>query len=576
MTFPPFSSSQGEPLLERTVCPLCSSIAVTPFLLREHVPVLTNLLLEHQDAARHIRRGTIHLAVCEQCGFIFNRAFDSAALYNDRYDNSQAYAPSFVQYLDERIRQVLLAKPLQDGCVVEVGCGDGFFLRRLIEAGVGITGYGFDPSYRGSLSMLDGRLHFQSCYYDERCCEIPADLLVCRHVIEHIPQPLPFLAMIRRTLAHSPHARAFFETPTIEWILQNQVIWDIYYEHCSYFAPHTITLALELAGFRVERIEHTFGGQYLWVEATVCQSEQQPANLVMQSGSLPVLAAQFERAEHLCTAYWQSTIQTLRQEGPVALLGAAGKGVTLANLIDPMGALISCIVDVNPQKQHKYLPGTGHPIVPYEELQTRGIASALLLNPNYYEDAVTLLEAHHISVRLVTEKESVPPVVETRMAQRDRSLDFLVARVEQERLAGRTIVFTNGVFDLLHAGHIQFLRYAKTLGDILVVAVDSDISTRQLKGPGRPINHERDRLMLIAALDMVDYSILFESDMLALFIRILRPHIHIKGGDYRGKVSPVADALQEIGGRSVIAPLFSNDLHTSQIIERIVALAARQ
>ncbi len=576
MTFPPFSSSQDEPLPERTLCPLCSSIAVTPFLFRENVPVLTNLLLEHKDAACQIRRGTIHLTVCEQCGFVFNRAFDSAALYDGRYDNSQAYAPSFVDYLDERIRQVLLAKPLPGGCVVEVGCGNGFFLRRLIEADVGTTGYGFDPSYGGPFSMLDGRLHFQPCYYDERCSEIPADILVCRHVIEHIPQPLPFLAMIRQTLAHSPHTRAFFETPTVEWILQNQVIWDIYYEHCSYFAPNTITLALELAGFRVERIEHTFGGQYLWIEATVCQSDQQPANPVIQSGSLPALAAQFERAEHLYTTHWQSIIQTLRQEGPVALLGAAGKGVTLANLIDPTGELISCVVDVNPQKQHKYLPGTGHPIVPYEELQTHGIASALLLNPNYYEDARKLLEAHHLSVRLVTEQANVFPVVGIGKAQRDHSLDFLAARMEQERLAGRTVVFTNGVFDLLHAGHVQFLRYAKTLGDILVVAVDSDISTRQLKGPGRPINNERDRLMLIAALGMVDYAILFESDMLALCIRMFRPHIHIKGGDYRGKVSPVADALQEVGGRSVIAPLFSNDLHTSQIIERIAALVTRQ
>jgi len=419
MTVPSSLGFQGEPPLTRILCPLCSSIDVTPFFSRKQVPVLTNLLLEHQEAARQIQRGTIHLTVCQQCGFVFNRAFESASLYNDHYDNSQASAPSFVRYLDGRIHQILLAKPLRGGCVVEVGCGDGFFLRRLLEADIDAIGYGFDPSYRGPLSALDGRLHFQPCYYDEQCCEISADILVCRHVIEHIPQPLLFLTMIRRTLAHSPHAHVFFETPTIEWIFQNQVFWDIYYEHCSYFAAHTITLALELAGFRVERIEHIFGGQYLWIEASVAQSEPSSACPVLHPGSLPTLAAQFERAALLRAALWQSTIQTLRQEGPVALLGAAGKGVTLANLLDPTGELISCVVDVNPHKHHKYLPGTGHPIVPYEALRARGVTSALLLNPNYLEDARAFLRAHHLSVRLVTEQEYALSALEAGGVQRE-------------------------------------------------------------------------------------------------------------------------------------------------------------
>jgi hypothetical protein len=167
-----------------------------------------------------------------------------------------------------------------------------------------MIGYGFDPSYRGPMEMLDGRLHMRPCCYDEQCREIAADIIVCRHVIEHISQPLLFFVTLRQALARSPHARMFFETPTIEWILQNQMIWDIYYEHCSYFAPTTITFALEMAGFQVERIEHTFGNQYLWIEATLSQ-KQQRSSAGRQPGSLP-------------------------------RLGAAGKGVTLANLIDPM------------------------------------------------------------------------------------------------------------------------------------------------------------------------------------------------------------------------------------------------
>ncbi|HLI09222.1 MAG TPA: D-glycero-beta-D-manno-heptose 1-phosphate adenylyltransferase [Ktedonobacteraceae bacterium] len=154
------------------------------------------------------------------------------------------------------------------------------------------------------------------------------------------------------------------------------------------------------------------------------------------------------------------------------------------------------------------------------------------------------------------------------------ALTQLIDRLETERRAGKTIVFTNGVFDILHAGHVQFLKGAKQLGDVLVVAVNSDSSTRRLKGRNRPINSERDRLALVAALDPVDYVLLFDDDNPSGLIRALRPHIHVKGGDYADEVLPEEEAVREVGGRIVILPLAGN-LSTSRMIDRIVALAGR-
>ena len=151
------------------------------------------------------------------------------------------------------------------------------------------------------------------------------------------------------------------------------------------------------------------------------------------------------------------------------------------------------------------------------------------------------------------------------------ALSQLAAQLEIERQAGKTIVFTNGVFDILHAGHVQFLRQAKELGDVLVVAVNSDSSTRRLKGKHRPIISERDRLALVAALDPVDYVLLFDDDTPAELIRLLRPHVHVKGGDYADEVLPEEEAVREVGGRIVILPL-AGSLSTSGVIDRIVAL----
>jgi D-beta-D-heptose 7-phosphate kinase / D-beta-D-heptose 1-phosphate adenosyltransferase len=140
-------------------------------------------------------------------------------------------------------------------------------------------------------------------------------------------------------------------------------------------------------------------------------------------------------------------------------------------------------------------------------------------------------------------------------ASRRSALRRAQARLELERAAGRVIVFTNGIFDVLHAGHIEFLRQAKALGDTLVVGVNSDKSVERLNGVYAPRTSERDRLALMAALETVDYAMLFDEETPAHLIRALRPHIHAKGGDYADETLPESEAVRAVGGRVVILPL---------------------
>jgi D-beta-D-heptose 7-phosphate kinase / D-beta-D-heptose 1-phosphate adenosyltransferase len=153
------------------------------------------------------------------------------------------------------------------------------------------------------------------------------------------------------------------------------------------------------------------------------------------------------------------------------------------------------------------------------------------------------------------------------------SITRLTEQLGEERLQGKTIVFTNGVFDILHAGHVQFLRQAKELGDVLVVGVNSDHSTQRLKGKRRPINSERDRISLVAALDPVDHVVLFNEDTPTELIHALRPDIHVKGGDYTDEFLPEAETVREVGGRVVILPL-AGSISTTSVIERIISLVA--
>ncbi len=151
-----------------------------------------------------------------------------------------------------------------------------------------------------------------------------------------------------------------------------------------------------------------------------------------------------------------------------------------------------------------------------------------------------------------------------------RELMRFVARLERARRQGRVIVFTNGVFDILHAGHMRFLRQAKALGDLLVVGVNSDASARKLAGRrGTPLNSQRDRLALVAALDPVDHAVLFDEETPAELIRMLRPHLHVKGGDYADAPLPEAEAANEVGARIAFIPL-AGDLDDDTILARLI------
>lgn len=122
--------------------------------------------------------------------------------------------------------------------------------------------------------------------------------------------------------------------------------------------------------------------------------------------------------------------------------------------------------------------------------------------------------------------------------------------------AGRRLVFTNGVFDIIHAGHVQILTQARALGDLLIVGVNSDASVRRLnKGPERPLNPVADRIAVLEALRAVDAAVEFDEDHPGELIQFLRPEIHVKGGDYDPERMPETPLVRSYGGEVVILPL---------------------
>lgn len=381
-------------------CPICDSKNVKSFLTRNEVPVHQNFLFEDKSSAINITKGKLSLVVCRECGFIFNQTFDFSKLrYGNLYDNTQDLSPLFEQHLKDIVQKLIIKKNIKNCKIVEVGCGQGSFLRRLVENEEwNNVGYGFDPSYKGNESELGGRLKFAKKYYGPECADIKADIVVCRHVIEHIPKPVELLKTIRESLVQSKNPRVFFETPTVDWILKNQVIWDFFYEHCSYFNPNSIRTAFELAGFSVEAIDLVFGNQYMLIEASIAKNKVQ---VIKEPTDIYALTTVFSNSERQNLEKWKQNLKKLSKKGKIAIWGAGAKGVTFCNLFDPTFKMIDCVIDLNPNKQGKYIPGTGHPIVDYSEIQSRNITSIILMNPNYNDEVKELLQKSNQSIDLI-------------------------------------------------------------------------------------------------------------------------------------------------------------------------------
>lgn len=373
-------------------CPICGMFSASVFLSRENVPVHQNLLFKKEHDAVKIARGTLSISICHNCGFVFNADFDASLLsYDKKYENTQSYSAVFEEYLDDSIDYLINQRGVKNRRIIEVGCGKGHFLQKLIERGNN-SGVGFDPSYIGPLEKLDGRLQFRREFYDESSADLVADIVICRHVIEHIGSPLDMLRTVQRALVNSPQAQVFFETPDVEWILKNQVVWDFFYEHCTYFSGSSIRLAFEKSGFLVENIKTIFGNQYFWVEARPTLKSI-PLHLnIKQVAGLAELSDKFAEANTSLISLWKNRLIEMRSHGDITVWGAGAKGVTFANLFDPKRKLISCMIDINPQKQNKFLPGTGHPILNYHTLIQNNIKSVVILNPNYRREIESLLK----------------------------------------------------------------------------------------------------------------------------------------------------------------------------------------
>lgn len=384
------------------ICLICGA-GSNVFFETQNIPVFCNTLWPSRAAAVTSERADIRLAFCPSCGYIYNVAFDPARLrYSVSYDNSLHFSPRFQEYAQELAAYLVERYALHGKTVIEIGCGNAEFLSLLCQQGSN-RGIGFDPSFianRAELMSGEG-IEIIADEYSERYSDRSCDLLCSRHMLEHVPNPRTIVDTVRRALEKTPRAAVYFEVPNVFFTLRQNGVWDLIYEHCSYFAPQSLRRLFTGAGFHVRDIRESFGGQYLSLEAVVSDgTERHPVANEMERLAADV--ASFSAYRTKLIGNWNARFDQMRRSGQQAVVwGAGSKGTTFINTLRDHHQ-IQYVVDINPHKQGNYISGTGQKIVAPEALLELRPDFIILMNPIYRDEVERIVAGFGLAPHLLT------------------------------------------------------------------------------------------------------------------------------------------------------------------------------
>lgn len=387
------------PELKTKHCPICQTSVKDLLLKMEQVPVHCNILCQTAEEAKQAPRGDIHLGYCGNCTHIFNLAFDPDLLtYDQSYENSLHYSPRFQNYAQALAERLIRQYGVRGKKIIEIGCGKGDFLSLICGLGNN-TGIGFDPSYVPERVNQEGVTYIQD-FYSNRYSHLVGDLICCRHVLEHIRSPHDLLKSIFDNLHDKPDTLVFFEVPNAMHTLRGLGIWDVIYEHFSYFNKTSLAFLFTSVGFSIAQLNAAFDNQFLCVEA------QRPANpsvfLEKFDESTLVIdhVAAFRTLFDHTLDRWRQTMADFKKAGSkIVIWGGGSKGVSFLNAVQ--ADHISHVVDINPNKHGKYVPGTGQQIVPPEFLTEYQPDAILVMNSIYVQEIREMTKRLGVNSRLV-------------------------------------------------------------------------------------------------------------------------------------------------------------------------------
>ena len=386
------------------VCPSCGMRKMSLFYKVEDLPVNSCLLLSTEQQALNFPRGDVVLGFCEACGFISNVAFDQSRVdYSSVYEDQQCFSSTFNAFAENLATHLIGKYNLRNKRILEIGCGKGDFLALLCELGNN-SGVGIDPAYVNNRiqSAISDRLMFIRDYYSESYARYHGDLVCCRHTLEHIYNTSDFVGIVRSAISNRLDTTVFFEVPDVIRVLRELAFWDIYYEHCSYFSLGSLARLFRFCKFEVTSLSRDFNDQYLLIEAKPVKQTSKKTHELEES--IEETAKYVKSFSINCTAklnQWKKRLQQIQADKKRAVVW--GSGSKCVAFLTTLGVKdeIEYVVDINPHRHGKFIPGAGKKIVPPKFLKKYQPDFTIVMNPVYRNEILKMLSEMGVNTEVI-------------------------------------------------------------------------------------------------------------------------------------------------------------------------------
>lgn len=377
-------------------CPVCGSGDCFVFLEITGLPVTVGALCSTQEQAFRATKGDIRLALCKQCSYSWNRAFEPGKHdYVPGYEISLHYSNVYQGFLENLAKRLVETYELRGKNVLEIACGTGHFLRMLCELG-GNRGIGIDPVLEREATEKLGstEIAFIRDKFSERYADLPCDFICCRQALHAVPNPKELVQMVRRTIGRERRTPVYFEVVNANAVFERQNVWQLMYEYYSFFTPASLARLFSECGFDVRQVEPCYeGGQYLQLEAfpacaphVVLETSQAAVEATLSD------ALAFAKGLRDRLAGWEEQLAAAHKLGRRTIAwGAGGRGINFLNLVRA-SQFVPYIVDINPTRCGGFIPGSGQKVVAPEFLREYRPDLLLLTNPTYEQEVRKKME----------------------------------------------------------------------------------------------------------------------------------------------------------------------------------------
>ena len=366
-------------------CPVCDSSDLRLFMDLQDLPAQDGVVWSTREEAMAAPRGDARLLFCANCSYIWNVLYDASLVEFTRYDFNLHYSPLYDGFVQRLAKDLVDRYDIRHKTVVEIGCGQGHFLRSICGLGDN-RGIGIDPSFvpDTGIAGADPNIVYFRDYYSAKYSSLKADVVVCRHVIDELSDQKGFLKDVRRSIEQTINGVAYFEVPNPLYTFTNGIIWNVGYAKHAWFTPTALTFLFEDCGFKVLDAYATHGDEYISLEAAAGAREavargERHAEVARTWAAIE----RFQRDADAVIALWGRRVRALKDsQARVVAWGAGQRAVNFLNHFD-LQHEVAFVVDINPQRQGMFLPRSGYKVESPEHLAEYRPDIVLITNPTY-------------------------------------------------------------------------------------------------------------------------------------------------------------------------------------------------